>query len=219
MALDHNTNEQGIWRRFRSRATQFARKESGTVTVESVIILPLLLFGLQAMYAYFESYRHQSLALKANYAIADYLSRIPSYDQTMVDGLDELFEYMTRSSDESWVRVTVVECRASAERCNTYDPRRIRVARLGADLVWNSHGSNGKLRHNNTSLRTKLAHHIPLMYRGEDLIVVETSAQFRPTFAGRWTGIYRREFTHISVTSPREHDTLCWPDEATCAGT
>ena len=215
--MDHTTNAKGIWNRMCSRVADFARTESGTVTVESVIILPLLLFGLQATYAYFEAYRHQSLALKANYAIADYLSRIPAYDQSMVDGLDELFEYMTRSSESSWVRVTVVECKRSATKCNVKIPRKIHVPKPDGTL-WNSHGSDGKLRHNNASLRAKLAHHIPKMYNGEHLIVVETSAQFRPTFAGRWTGIYRPEFLHISVTSPREHDTLCWPDEATCAG-
>lgn len=216
MGLDHSTNAQGVWNRFCNRVSDFARTESGTVTVESVIILPLLLFGLQATYAYFEAYRHQSMALKANYALADYLSRIPAYDQTMLDGLDELFEYMTRSSEESWVRVTVVECNLAATNCNDNVPREINVPKVSD--VFNSHASDGKNLHSTTSLRTKLAHHIPKMYNGEHLIVVETAAFFRPTFAGRWTGIYRPEFLHVSVTSPREHDTLCWPDEATCAG-
>lgn len=212
MGLDHTTNGQGPWRRLCSRVTDFARNEAGTVTVESVIILPIILFGLQATYAYFESYRHQSMALKANYAVADYLSRIPSYDQTMLDGLDELFEYMTRSSESSWVRVTVVECREDVAKCNDETPRKLHIQN-DATLA-NSHTTDGKNAYSREAMRNKLAHHIPKMYKGEFLIVVETYAQFRPTFAGRWTGIYRPEFAHVTVTSPREFDFLCWKEVA-----
>lgn len=194
----------------------FTRSESGTVTIESVIILPIILFALQATFAYFESFRQKSVALKANYAVADYLSRIPEYDQNTLNGLDDLFEYMTKSEESSWLRVTVVECVARPTRCNDETPRRIRVARQGDPIVLNSHASDGKSGHRNASLRNKMAVHIPPLYRGEAVIMVETWTQYEPTFAGRWTGIYQPEFYHVTVTSPREHDTLCWQDADEC---
>lgn len=208
MNLDDTTRGQGRLRRFCNRVAEFARADAGTVTVESVIILPIILFGLQATYAYFESYRHQSLALKANYAIADYLSRVPSYDQTTLNGLDNLFAYMSRSSSDSWVRVTVVECKEPAAKCNDDTLRELNIQ--NETDVANSHASDGKNTYDRDAMRTKLADLIPKMYNGEYLIVVETYAQFRPTFAGRWTGIYQPEFANVSVTSPREHDFPCW---------
>ncbi len=186
---------------------RFARTELGTVTVESVIILPLLLFGLQAVHTYFDAYRHRSLALKANYAISDYLSRIHKYDRTILEGLDELLEYMSRSTEESWVRVTVVKCDATPAECNDAIPRKLTL-----ELARDSQVSlnSGVTPHTQATMRQYLAAHIPKMYDGEKLIVVETVAKYDPPFAGKWTGIYPRDIVHIVVTSPREYDGLCY---------
>lgn len=211
--LDNTARGPGRWRRMCTRLAEFAQDDAGTVTVESVIILPIILFGLQATYAYFESYRHQSLALKANYAIADYLSRVPVYDQTTLNGLDDLFAYMSRSSDDGWVRVTIVECKEPAEKCNDDTERKLHIQ--NDDDLANSHATDGKNTFDRQAMRTKLSHHVPKMYNGEYLIVVETYAQFRPTFAGFWTGIYAPEYAHVTVTSPREHDFPCWKENST----
>lgn len=192
------------------RLGQFARTERGTVTVESVIILPLLLFGLQAVHTYFDAYRHQSLALKANYAVSDYLSRVDKYDRTTLEGLDELFEYMSRTGEESWVRVTVVKCELTAAECNDAIPRKLTLD-PGDSQVSNGSGINP---HTQPTMRQFLGPHIPKMYNGEDLIVVETVAKYEPPFAGFWTGIYPRNTEHVVVTSPREYQTLCFDTQA-----
>ncbi|SEW19993.1 hypothetical protein SAMN05444851_2073 [Aliiroseovarius sediminilitoris] len=192
------------------RLSLFARTERGTVTVESVIILPLLLFGLQALHTYFDAYRHQSLALKANYAISDYLSRIDKYDRTILEGLDELFEYMSRSKEESWVRVTVVKCELTSAECNDAIPRKLTLDPGDSQASYNS----GITGHTQATMRQYLGPHIPKMYDGEELIVVETVAKYEPPFAGFWTGIYPRNTEHVVVTSPREYQTLCYDTAA-----
>ncbi|MCK8483883.1 hypothetical protein MUY21_07530 [Aliiroseovarius sp. S2029] len=191
-------------RRARAGLRKFARVEAASITVESVIILPILLFGLMATYTYFEAYRRQSLALKANYAIADYLSRLNSFDRTTLEGLDELFEYMSGTREGSWVRVTVVECNQSPARCNDLTPRR-----LGRGVSKTSLHS-GVQNHTRTTMREYLGPYIPKMYKGEKLIVVETVAKYVPPFPVRWTGIYPRDLVNVTVTSPREYDGLCW---------
>ncbi|WP_289041500.1 hypothetical protein [uncultured Aliiroseovarius sp.] len=197
---------QRMWRSVQ-HLRGFSRREGGTVTVESVIILPLLLFGVMATYTYFDAYRRQNLALKANYAIADFLSRTHNYDQTALNGLDSLFEYMSYTSDESWVRVTVVWCDDTPARCNDRNPRLLKL-----EHDWDSQVSEGSglTPHTQLTMREQLGPHIPKMYDGEFLIVVETAAKYEPPFAARWTGIYPRDLVNISVTSPREFDKLCW---------
>ncbi|MCK8462522.1 hypothetical protein MUY35_01495 [Aliiroseovarius sp. S1339] len=199
-----------ICRRLMQRVRLFSRVETGTVTVESVIILPLLFFGVMATFSYFDAYRKQSLALKANYAIADYLSRVYKFDRNTLEGLDELFEYMSKTGEDSWVRVTMVQCpdNKTLVQCNEQVPRKLR--RLGSKASNNS-GISG---HTRTTMREFLGPHIPKMYVGESLFVVETVAKYEPLFPGRWTGIYPRDFEHVVVSGTREYDKLCFENAA-----
>jgi len=194
----NTVNRRGIWRRIE----QFFRGETGTATVESVIILPIILFALQGTFAFYESYHRQSRALKANYAISDYLSRFPTYDSATLEGLDGLLQYMTQTGGESWVRITVVECTLD---CSDEAVRELSLVNSNA-----SSSNSSVPAHTEQTMRTALGPNIPQMYQGQHLVVVETLAQFQPTFAERWTGIGNRDFTNIVVTSPRETDSLCW---------
>lgn len=54
---------------------RFCREERGSVTVEAVITLPLLIWAIGATYEFFEVHRYQSARDKASYTIADMLSR------------------------------------------------------------------------------------------------------------------------------------------------
>ncbi|MHA6267981.1 hypothetical protein [uncultured Aliiroseovarius sp.] len=191
-------------RRIGQRVRDFARAETGTVTVESVIILPVILFGLQATFAYYDAYRRQSQALKANYAVSDFLSRFPSYDRATLEGLDEMFQYMTQTSEASWVRVTVVKCNRN---CTNEETRKLGRVNSKVSL------GDGVSPLTRDQMRLQLGPVIPMMYQGENLIVVETVAKYVPPFWGAWTGIYPRDFYDVIVTSPREAETLCWKKE------
>lgn len=213
--ITQNTLVAQTFRRLALRVRQFSRVDSGTVTVESVIILPLLLFGVMATFSYFDAYRKQSLALKANYAISDYLSRVYKYDRSTLEGLDELFEYMSRTGESSWVRVTAVECPASntLTQCNDEVPRKLEF-KDGKRLHSRASRHSGITPHTKATMRQFLGPHIPKMYVGESLFVVETVAKYQPLFPGRWTGIYSRDFEHIVVTGTREYDDLCFENGA-----
>lgn len=187
------------------RLRDFCRADTGTVTVESVMILPVLLFGLQFTYGYYEAQRRDTLSVKANYAISDYLSRVPTIDQAMVDGLEDLLELMTQSEDGAWVRVSVVECTKSPARCNDYTPRR-----LTFDTTKQLSSESTLKEHTQWSMRAKMGPIIPLMYKGESLIVVETMVQTKPTFLGHWTGFHERGVYRVTVTGSREYDELCF---------
>ncbi|WP_371171035.1 TadE/TadG family type IV pilus assembly protein [Aliiroseovarius sp. 2305UL8-7] len=195
--------------KLKQRIRMFSGAETGTVTVESVMILPLLFFGVMATFGYFDAYRKQSLALKANYAVADFLSRNYKFTPTTLAGLDDLFQYMSKTGDSSWVRVTIVECPTdkTLAQCNDAEPRQLEL--------WGNQTSGtatGIVEHSVTTMREFLGPHIPKMYVGEKLFIVESVAKYKPLFPGRWTGIYSRDFEHIVVTGTREYDDLCYEE-------
>lgn len=186
--------------RLAMRLQRFWRAQSGTITVESVIILPILFFGLMATYAYHDSYRHKSWAVKGNYAVSDYLSRVKYVNQNGIDGLNQLFGYMSKSSTGSWLRVTLVQCQARCDNDNK-----------DLDLHW-SHVSapNGPQAHTSESVNAGLRRFVPVMYQGQFALVVETSAGYKPVFPVTWTGIFPTQFSDLVVTTSREYDFLCW---------
>lgn len=190
-----------------SRLKVFPKDERGSMTIESVIILPLLFSALMALFTYYDAYRHQSLALRANYAISDYLSRVYKYDSATVAGLDKLFSYMSKTNNKSWLRITVVHCDVEASKCNNPNDRKLKYmlsdSAVSADL--------GVEKYTDSVDMTKyLGTKIPDMYQGEYLFVLETSANYRPTFPGSWTGIYTTDFVQTVVTKSREYEFLCF---------
>lgn len=193
------------------RFAAFCKRDSGSVTVESVIILPVLFFGLMALFSFFDAYRQQALALRANYAISDYLSRVYKYDRTTFNGLDDLFRYMSKTGEESWIRISVVHCAVEKEKCN--DPADRKLTFMKADSAI----SKGSTAHGNWKFKDNaemihyLGGHIPNMYEGEYLFVVETRARYRMMFSANWTGLSERNFHNTVVTRSREYEYLCFP--------
>lgn len=54
---------------------RFWRSQDGVVSIEAVMIYPLLFWSMWTSYTYFDSYRQSASNLKAAYAIADIISR------------------------------------------------------------------------------------------------------------------------------------------------
>ena len=56
------------------RASEWRRAESGSISVEAVLMFPILLWGYIGMYVFFEGLRENNINLKAAYTIGDLLS-------------------------------------------------------------------------------------------------------------------------------------------------
>ncbi|WP_283401477.1 hypothetical protein [Aliiroseovarius halocynthiae] len=198
------------------RFCRFCENESGTVTVESVIILPLLFFALMAFFAFFDAFRKQSLALRANYAISDYLSRVYKYDRKTFNGVDKLFRYMSNTGNESWIRVSVVHCAVEKDKCNNADDpdnvekRELTFLRANSAASLGAEANGGKVFADTAEMLKQLGGRIPNMYEGEYLFVVETHARFKPIFPTEWTGLHETFFHNTVVTSTREYEFLCF---------
>lgn len=79
--------------RIRSIPTRFADSEDGALSIEAAIMLPVLVFLYVAGFQYFESYRREAEIFKANYAVADLLSRRGDLiTPSDLEGLQNVFE-------------------------------------------------------------------------------------------------------------------------------
>ncbi len=180
---------------------RFMTRDDGSLSVEAVIILPVIFTVFMGTYTYFDAYRAQSRALKANYAISDLLSRDDNVVAAELQGAGKLFRYLTHTGTESWVGVTVIRCKKNCDK-----PTRKLVVAWSKDMDLKKHLTT-------TKLRASYLDKIPSMYNGEYLIMVETRAAYKPPFGGEWTGIYPTTLYDLVVTKPRGSPKVCYENE------
>ncbi len=181
------------------RLDRFRRDEGASLSVEAVLVLPLLLWAFLATYTFFDIYRAKNLSLKANYAISDLLSRETTpLDMTYLQGAEAVFRYLTNSNTDSWLRVTVVYCEDDCA-----DPNRD----LRRD--W-SRATDSMPTFTDDDVMTHLEPIIPWIASGERVIIVETGIEYEPPFSQNLTGVGARNFIDIVMTRPRFAAQLCW---------
>lgn len=185
----------------------FLSQDEGSLTVEAVLVLPLLFIVFMSTFTYFDVFRAKSLALKGNYAVSDMMSRDDNnVTPQELKGLGNLHRYLTNSSTKSWIRATVVWCHKMCDAKNQ-SKRKLRV-------LW-SRGFNQPVRLKTADVRARYNDIFPKMYNGEYLLLVESSATYTPPFAGAWTGIFPHEIVDRVVTKPRDGPKICF-DKVAC---
>ncbi|MCI2398073.1 hypothetical protein [Aliiroseovarius subalbicans] len=197
---------KSIFHKLRRKADRFHGDDEASLTIEAVIMLPLLLWAFLATFTYFDVYRAKNLALKANYAVSDLLSReINPINMNYIHGLEDVFAYLTRGGDPAWLRVTVVRCHDKCDLPNDRDLRR----------DW-SKATDGMPTHSNTTIRKVYRKVLPMLSKGERVIMVETMAGYEPPFPPGMTGVRSRQMRDIVMTRPRFAPQLCWEGQG-CA--
>lgn len=164
---------------------QLAGDEAGSISIEFVLILPLLLWWYAGSFAFFDAFRDSNSHGKAAYTIGDVLSRQSEIDNGYIDGLESLFKYMTGSDAGVWLRVSSVKFTQG----------------IGYTIEW-SYATDG-----NTALTTDMLyafkwdeHYLPLMGSGETVILSESYVPFVPAFN---IGLTARTMSNAVVTRPR----------------
>jgi Flp pilus assembly protein TadG len=141
---------------------RFVCDDSAAISVETVIVMPLLFFFYAGAFVFYDSFRSYNVTVKAAYAIGDVLSRqtttITSDD---IKGLERLYEYLSFSNTDPWIRLTEVRRTAS-----------------GTVVTW-SYATDGHARHTNATL-PKLSARVPEMAVNDRVIVLETYSPYTP---------------------------------------
>ncbi|MFV0359616.1 TadE/TadG family type IV pilus assembly protein [Tropicimonas sp.] len=180
---------QAAIRRTGTAARRFARACEGTVTVETVLVLPVLCWLYAAAFVWFDAYRVQNQNLKAVYALSDAISReTHSIDQSDFEGMEAIYGYLTHDRFPVRLRVSAIKCTAN---CTSDEDRTLEVC-------W-SVASATDTPLTNSDLPDYLGV-TPLSNAGDTLVLTEAFMEYTPAFN---VGIGARTFDHLIFTRPR----------------
>jgi Flp pilus assembly protein TadG len=149
-----------------ARIRAFAGDRRGSVTVEAVIMLPLLFWAYCALFSFFDAYRQTSINQKAAYTISDALSRETSpIDNDYLDSMRDMLQFLTRSGSERRLRVSVIRYDADQSEHT---------------VEWSQ--TRGSVVALNTGEMGALAASLPVMVDEERIILVETWTDYVAPF-------------------------------------
>ena len=171
----------------------FLKDEKGAVAIEAMIMIPAILLVLASIFTLYDAFRQNTMHQKAAYTIGDMVSReTMSIDNDYIDGAQGVFKTLTRSSQESSVRISILY----------YDK-----ATKTFKLDWSkSRGDHQALTDSDV---TNWSDRLPVLVDQERIIVVETYADYVPPFN---TGLGTREISNFIFTRPRYAPQVTWTD-------
>jgi hypothetical protein len=181
----------------RSGVARFADDTRASVTVEAVIIMPLLAAWFVGSFVFFDGFKNRNTASKATYTIGDILSRrteaaTPEY----IDNLQVLFDTLIFTSGGTAMRVTSIEWDGTDHK-----------------VLWSYSTKAGLSKQNNAKVKTSaFKDRIPLMAANETVILVETFSDYNPAFNVGWDSHVWENFV---VTSPRFASCVAWEENDT----
>jgi Flp pilus assembly protein TadG len=201
-------------RNLKHRFTTFLRNEDGLVLAEALFMMPLLIWGLVAMFIYWDVFKTINMTQKAAYSIADLLSRQKNtIPLTYANGLQNIMTFLTPNGHPVTIRITSFEC-VSAIAPNVCN------ATSGSYKLLFSHSPGNKIaKLTQANIQQWKTTKIPTLTNGQSVFVVETSvafkAQLQTAIAGLMVGVTDNTFGEFIVTRPR-HRRLCLEGTSTC---
>lgn len=183
-----------------SRLKGFQKSELGNMSVETVLVFPMLLWAYAAMFIYWDAFKAQNVNLKATYTIADMVSRrYGPVNPQYVDGLNDIYSFLIRQPAGNNLRVSVVRFVTDPS-----DPEGDPIL----ELRW-SDATGTMVAHVD---ETPFDGSVPLLSLGDELIVVETEMTWEPplNFDLGFVGLTTQQFGNFVATSPRYREWICW---------
>ena len=186
-------------------AHRLRRDEDGSVSVEAILMLPLLIWAFLGTWVFFDAYKAQFVNAKAGYTIGDILSRETGFvTPEYMDSLYDLQKFLVDRTDPIRLRLSVI----------TYDE-----ANDSYEVRWSrNRGGGGTITDTDVEGMRDM---IPIMADGSSAIIVQTSMEYIPIYRN---GLSDMTFDDFVVTRPRFAGQLCWnnsntstsQDTATC---
>jgi Flp pilus assembly protein TadG len=186
--------------RFKHSITGFLRDERGVLLAETLLLLPILIWGFLALFVYWDVFRTINVTQKAAYSISDLLSRQVVVNTQFIDGLQNVLTFLTPATAPSRMRITSIEMSEGSNVQAVWD---------GDDsyVLLFSRSPGGAVPAHTTATIQALRPLIPVLVDRESVIIVETWTDFTPRFN---TGVLNfvmavdnETFTNFIVTRPR----------------
>lgn len=182
----------------RSSLRGFTRNEDGIASMEMMMMMPLYLFCILGTFTYWDAFDVANRSQKAAYSVSDLLTRnqdMQGVPEAYVNGMFSTMQYMMGDTLPTRTRVTSV----------FFDDTN------GYRVLW-SRSSTTTLPRLTTSSLTTIQSHLPVMFDGDALIVVEATVDFEPMFSlTNWAmqALDLDSMYHVVVTRPRFMSKIC----------
>lgn len=192
------------------RAAAFARDERGTISVETVILVPLLLWVLAAVHVFWDGYRTSTDAVRSTFTLSDLMSRDDEpLDQVGLDGMRALLDALAGGGraggslrdGPSSLRVSVARNRIDSQTEGADG-----VVTYATTLVLDFSQVSGATMAPVASI-DDISAHVPTLAPGDQLLVVETTVPWSPLFG---IGLEARQMHNVAVTRHRFGHRFCW---------
>ena len=182
------------------RFDAFLKDESGLILAEALIMLPLLVWTMVAMFVYWDVFRTINMTQKAAYSVADLLSRQENpISCAYGDGLQNILSFLTPNGHPTMMRITSFE----------YDEPNEHY-----DLLF-SFSPNDAIAPVNEATIQNWEPRIPELSHLESVFVVETQVDFKaqldPGLLGLLIGVDDQSFGEFIVTRPRHRRLMMDP--------
>ena len=170
---------------------RFHRDDRGSVTLEAMIVLPLLIWAHAALFVYWDAFRTINTVQKASYTISDLISRQQgSVNNAYLNGMRSTMAYLMDDDQPATMRIT--SYRWSGNR-NRYE------------VIWSNSNVPGKPALTTASLAA-LVSGLPDMSDGDSAILLETRVPYNPPLR---FGLSPTDIEQFIVTRPRFLPRIC----------
>ena len=87
----------------------FSRREDGSLSVEAVLVLPILIWAMVATLVMWDAFKTLNISQKATYTVADMVSREEvEISESYLASLLEIYGFLANSDGDNALRVSVV---------------------------------------------------------------------------------------------------------------
>lgn len=186
--MTHSTRDRHMTQPLR----RFWSDQSGSQSVEAMLMLPIMVWCFLATWVFFDAYRTQAINAKAGYLIGDIVSResIEEVTPEYVDNMYLLQQELIDARQMPSLRITVARYQEDIDSLIVVWSE---TRGTGADLT------DGRL----STMRAA----IPEMSDGERVVIVQSTVDYEPVYGA---GIARMNFDDFVVTSPRFSAQICF---------
>ncbi|WP_420837134.1 TadE/TadG family type IV pilus assembly protein, partial [Alexandriicola marinus] len=95
---------------FLNRLRRLARREEGSMSIEAMIIIPVLIWSMLGSWVFFDAFRAQFSNAKASYTLGDIISRESGYiTDEYIDSLYTLQRFLAARPEDIRLRVSVIK--------------------------------------------------------------------------------------------------------------
>ena len=174
-----------------NRLRRLCQREDGSMSIEAMIIVPVLIWSMLGSWVYFDAFRAQFGNAKASYTLGDIVSRESGYiTDEYIDSLHTLQRFLASRPEDIRLRVSVIKYDEDDD---------------AHYVVWSENrGGGGTITDDDLiDMRERL----PIMADAGRAIIVQTSVDFQPVFGG---AIGALTFDDFVVTRPRFSAQVCF---------